>query len=116
MFLGLEMLSGEISKLTMTGLFATTDRRVMIAKRVAQLLVTHDTEISAHRHRREERVGLRHLGDTPLEDLPDEARDKVSWAGLNFDPEEFSVDQARHALTLAAAWGALKFRPDSDQS
>jgi hypothetical protein len=52
--------------------------------------------------------------NTPLEDLPDEARDKASWAGLNFDPEEFIVDQARHALTLATAWGALKFRSDPD--
>src|SRR5690606_23862129 len=47
----------------------------------------------------------------PLEDLPEEAQEKVRWAGLNFDPEEFSVEQARHALTLVSAWGGLSVNP-----
>ena len=51
---------------------------------------------------------------TPLEDLTDEDREKAHWAGLNFDPEEFSVEQARHSLTLASAWGVLKFTSEPE--
>jgi hypothetical protein len=48
--------------------------------------------------------------DRPLEDLEDDDRALVEWAGLDFDPEEFSVDQARHVLLLCASWGVLKRR------
>jgi hypothetical protein len=47
---------------------------------------------------------------TPYEDLEDEDRSFVDWAGDDFDPEEFSVSQARHALLLSAAWGSLRRR------
>jgi hypothetical protein len=46
----------------------------------------------------------------PYEDRDEEDRSFVDWAGADFDPEEFSVSQARHALLLAAAWGSLKRR------
>ncbi|MDZ7789922.1 MAG: plasmid pRiA4b ORF-3 family protein [Xanthomonadales bacterium] len=47
---------------------------------------------------------------TPPESLDEDDRDFVRWAGDDFDPEEFSVSQARHALLLAAAYGCLKGR------
>lgn len=43
---------------------------------------------------------------TPLEDLGDDDREKAGWAGLDYDPDEFSVEQARHALLLASKWTA----------
>jgi hypothetical protein len=48
--------------------------------------------------------------DKPLEDLDDDIRDLVEWAGLDFDPEDFNVEQGRHALLLSSAWGVLKRR------
>lgn len=39
--------------------------------------------------------------------LDDDDRELVEWAGNDFDPEQFNVSQARHALILAAAWGCL---------
>lgn len=47
---------------------------------------------------------------TPLEDLDDEDQDFVVWAGKDFDPDDFSLSQTRHALLLSAAWGSLKRR------
>jgi hypothetical protein len=44
----------------------------------------------------------------PYEDLEDEERATVDWAGEDFDPEEFSLAQARHSLMLASAWGTLR--------
>jgi hypothetical protein len=46
----------------------------------------------------------------PYEDLDDEDRSFVDWAGKDFDPNDFSLAQARHALLLSAAWGSLKRR------
>ena len=46
----------------------------------------------------------------PLEDLEDEERATVEWVGPDFDPEEFNLLQARHALLLSSAWGMLKRR------
>ena len=46
--------------------------------------------------------------ERPLEDLSDEDRELVEWAGVHYDPEEFSVEQAHHALLLAASWGMLE--------
>jgi hypothetical protein len=43
---------------------------------------------------------------TPLEDLSDDDRERAMWAGLNFDPDDFSVEQARHALLLSSKWTA----------
>ena len=43
--------------------------------------------------------------DQPLEDLEDESRALVEWAGPNYDPEDFSVEQTRHALILFSRWG-----------
>ncbi|HEX7051209.1 MAG TPA: plasmid pRiA4b ORF-3 family protein [Longimicrobiales bacterium] len=40
---------------------------------------------------------------TPYEDLDEEGRTLVDWAGPDYDPEEFSVEQARHALLLCGA-------------
>ena len=48
--------------------------------------------------------------DKPLEDLDDDTRDLVEWAGLDFDPADFNVEQCRHALLLSSAWGVLKRR------
>ena len=45
--------------------------------------------------------------ESPLEDLALEDRDLVEWAGLDFDPGEFSLHQADHVLMLCAAWRAL---------
>jgi hypothetical protein len=47
--------------------------------------------------------------ELPLEDLPPEDRDLVEWAGIDFDPDEFSLHQADHALVLCGAWRALSF-------
>jgi hypothetical protein len=46
--------------------------------------------------------------EVPLEDLEDDMRELVEWAGLDFDADEFSVEQARHALLLLAAWGLTR--------
>jgi hypothetical protein len=43
----------------------------------------------------------------PLEYLEDDDRDLVEWAG-DYDPDEFSVAQARHALLLSSVWGSLR--------
>ena len=42
--------------------------------------------------------------DAPLEDLPDEAREKAVWAGLDFDPEHFDVAETRRMLLLLSCW------------
>jgi hypothetical protein len=47
---------------------------------------------------------------TPYEDLDDDDRSLVDWAGEDFDPDDFSLSQARHALLLSAAWGSLRRR------
>lgn len=47
---------------------------------------------------------------TPYEDLDEEGRSVLDWVGADFDPEEFSLSQARHALLLCAVWGALRRR------
>jgi hypothetical protein len=47
---------------------------------------------------------------TPYEDLDDEDQAFVNWAGKDFDPDDFNLSQARHALLLSAAWGSLKRR------
>ena len=44
----------------------------------------------------------------PLDDLEEEDRSTVPWLGDAFDPEEFSLAQARHDLLLVSAWGGLK--------
>ena len=44
----------------------------------------------------------------PPESLDEEDREFIEWVGDDFDPEEFSISQARHALLLSAAWGSLK--------
>jgi hypothetical protein len=44
----------------------------------------------------------------PPESLGEEGRDFLRWAGEDFDPEEFSVSQARQATELS--WGATRFR------
>jgi len=46
---------------------------------------------------------------TPYDDLDEDGRSFVDWAG-DFDPEDYSVSQARHALLLSSAWGSLKRR------
>lgn len=43
-----------------------------------------------------------------LEDLEDYDRELVGWLDRDFDPDEFSVSQARHALILTSAWGVLR--------
>ena len=48
--------------------------------------------------------------DRPLEDLEDDDRTVMEWAGLDFDPEAFNLDQARHSLQMCSRWGALKRR------
>jgi hypothetical protein len=58
-------------------------------------------------HRYSELMAL--LG-RPLEELDENERDFVEWLEPGFDPEEFSVSQANHALGLCAAWGVLKRR------
>lgn len=55
-------------------------------------------------------VKLVRLLERPLDDLDEEERGYVGWLGSDFDPGAFSVEQARHALLLAAAWGVLKRR------
>jgi hypothetical protein len=47
---------------------------------------------------------------SPYEDLDEEDRSFVDWAGPHFDPDAFSLAQARHALLLSAAWGSLRRR------
>ncbi|MHB1018565.1 MAG: plasmid pRiA4b ORF-3 family protein [Coriobacteriia bacterium] len=44
----------------------------------------------------------------PIADLDDDDQETLEWLGEEFDPEEFSVAQARHDLMLASAWGVLK--------
>jgi hypothetical protein len=44
----------------------------------------------------------------PLDELDEEERSTVQWLGDSFDPEEFSLAQARHDLLLMSAWGGLK--------
>lgn len=46
----------------------------------------------------------------PRESLDEDDREFVEWAGDDFDPDQFNVAQARHALLLTAAWGCLKRR------
>jgi hypothetical protein len=46
----------------------------------------------------------------PLEDLEDEDRSFVDWTDRDFDPDDFNVMQARHALLLCSAWGVLRRR------
>lgn len=48
--------------------------------------------------------------NAPPESLDEDDREFVEWAGDDFDPEQFDVSQARHALMLSAAWGCLKRR------
>ena len=44
----------------------------------------------------------------PVADLDEDDQETVEWLGEEFDPEEFSLAQARHDLMLASAWGVLK--------
>jgi hypothetical protein len=46
----------------------------------------------------------------PADDLDEEERGYVRWLGPDFDPDAFNLEQARHALLLASAWGALRRR------
>ena len=46
----------------------------------------------------------------PFEDLEEYDQELVDWLGEDFDPEEFSLAQARHDLMLASGWGVLKRR------
>ncbi len=48
------------------------------------------------------------LLNRPLEDLDEEDRGTLQWLGDDFDPEDFSLAQARHDLMLASAWGILE--------
>ncbi|MDT8369099.1 MAG: plasmid pRiA4b ORF-3 family protein [Longimicrobiales bacterium] len=41
-------------------------------------------------------------------ELDDDDRATLEWLGEGFDPEEFSLPQARHAVLLASAWGVLR--------
>ena len=41
-------------------------------------------------------------------DLDEADQETVEWLGEDYDPEEFSLAQARHDLMLASAWGVLK--------
>ena len=47
------------------------------------------------------------LRQRPFEDLDEDDQETVEWLGEEFDPEEFSLAQARHDLMLASAWGIL---------
>ena len=47
------------------------------------------------------------LRQRPFEDLDEDDKETVEWLGEEFDPEEFSLAQARHDLMLASAWGIL---------
>jgi hypothetical protein len=51
------------------------------------------------------------LRQRPLEDLDEDDQETVEWLGGEFDPEEFSLAQARHDLMLASAWGILGNSP-----
>jgi hypothetical protein len=53
---------------------------------------------------------LQELLKQPLEDLEGDDRDLAEWVDEDFDPEEFSLMQARHALILSGMWGILKRR------
>ena len=44
----------------------------------------------------------------PFEDLEEWEQERIEWLGPDFDPDEFSLAQARHALLLVSAWGTLK--------
>jgi hypothetical protein len=46
--------------------------------------------------------------DRPLEDLEDDLREFADWAGPKFNPDDFSVEQARHALILFSKWGVTQ--------
>lgn len=48
------------------------------------------------------------LLERPVADLDDDDHETLVWLGEDFDPEEFSLAQARHDLMLASAWGILK--------
>ena len=48
------------------------------------------------------------LVQRPVADLDEEDQQTMDWLGDDFDPEEFSLAQARHDLMLASAWGVLK--------
>jgi hypothetical protein len=48
------------------------------------------------------------LMNRPFEDLDEDDQETVEWLGDDFDPEEFSLAQARHDLMLASAWGILE--------
>jgi hypothetical protein len=48
------------------------------------------------------------LPQQPFEDLDEDDQEMMEWLGEDFDPEEFSLAQARHDLMLASAWGILK--------
>ena len=47
---------------------------------------------------------------TPESMLDEDGRSLLEWAGPDFDPEEFSVTQARHAMLLCSGWGILRRR------
>jgi hypothetical protein len=51
------------------------------------------------------------LRQRPFEELDEDDRETVEWLGEEFDPEEFSLAQARHDLMLASAWGILGNQP-----
>ena len=42
------------------------------------------------------------------DNLDEDDQETLAWLGEDFDPEEFSLAQARHDLLLASAWGILK--------
>ncbi|MFC1660477.1 plasmid pRiA4b ORF-3 family protein [Gemmatimonadota bacterium] len=44
----------------------------------------------------------------PFDELDEDDQEMVEWLGEEFNPEEFSLAQARHDLMLAGAWGILK--------
>ncbi len=51
------------------------------------------------------------LRQQPFENLDEDDQETVEWLGEDFDPEEFSLVQARHDLMLASAWGILGKKP-----
>ena len=44
------------------------------------------------------------------QEVDDDELEQVEWVGSDFDPADFSVSVARHALMLTAAWGTLKHK------
>lgn len=46
----------------------------------------------------------------PPDERDDEDQPYREWVGPEYDPERFDVLQARHALLLCSAWGALRRR------